>query len=521
MPLLGSLLSKGLKLTHLIEQDRKDPYEYQRKELKRLIKTARNTLFGKKYNFGEILRSFSDSDPDKFYEFYKSRVPVYTYNQIFEEWWHLSKEGKEDVCWPGVIKYFALSSGTSEASTKHIPITKEMLASNKKTSLRQMLSLANYKIPPSLFGKGILMLGGTIDLNKVDHYYEGDLSGIQISKIPRWFLPFYKPGKKIARTRDWNMKLDEITFKSKDWDIGFVVGVPAWIQLMIERVIEHHKVSNIHEVWPSLQVFVHGGVSFEPYKNGFEKLLGHPISYIETYLSSEGFIALQTRPDQAGMRMVLNNGLFYEFIPFTEENFTTDGELVVNPQTLMIHQVEEGKDYALLLSTNAGTWRYLIGDVIRFVNKSRSEIIITGRTKHYLSLCGEHLSVENMNKAISMVAQEFNVELREFAVAGVNYQSMFAHKWYVACDEPMDKERLKARLDERLKELNDDYRTERIAALKEVFLYVLPSSAFYGFMERKGKIGGQNKFPRVLKRQLLEEWENYLETEFNIKTKIS
>lgn len=512
MPLLGSLLSKGIKLTHIIEQDRKTPFEYQRNELKKLIKEARNTQFGQNYHFDEILESFGNENEEQFYEYYKSRVPVFNYNKIYDEWWHKTKAGESDVCWPGTVKYFALSSGTSEASTKHIPITKDMIKSNKKTSLRQILSLANYKLPATLFGRGILMLGGSIDLNKVDHHYEGDLSGIQASKIPRWFLPFYRPGKKIARKKDWNDKLDEITRKAKDWDIGFVVGVPAWIQLMIERVVEHHGVNNIHEIWPNLHVFAHGGVSFEPYKKGFEKVLGRPLTYIETYLASEGFIALQTRPDQNGMKLVLNNGIFLEFIPFTEENFNSDGDVVLNPKTLMLHQAEEGVDYALLLSTNAGTWRYLIGDVVRITNKKESKIIITGRTKHYLSLCGEHLSVENMNKAISLVSQEFNIDIREFTVCGIPYQSMFAHKWFIGTDDHVDSTLLKNKLDEYLKELNDDYRTERIAALKEVFVEVLPLSAFYDFMKSKGKIGGQSKFPRVIKKTMCEEWESFLKT---------
>jgi hypothetical protein len=511
MPLLGSLLSKGIKLTHIIEQDKKTPFEYQKKELKKLIKEARNTQFGSKYNFNEILASFNKGKNEHFYEYFRSRVPVFSYNKIYDEWWHKTKAGEADVCWPGIVKYFALSSGTSDASTKHIPLTNHMIKSNKKTGLRQVLSLVNYKLPSSLFGRGILMLGGSIDLNKVDHHYEGDLSGIQASKIPRWFLPFYRPGKKIARTRDWNDKLDEITRKAKEWDIGFVVGVPAWIQLMIERVIEHHKVKHIHEIWPNLHVFVHGGVSFEPYKKGFEKVLGRPISYIETYLASEGFIALQTSPGQSGMRLVLNNGIFLEFIPFTEENFDSDGDVVVNPKTLMIHEVEEGVDYALLISTNAGTWRYLIGDVVRFTDKAKSKIIISGRTKHYLSLCGEHLSVENMNKAIALISQEFNIDIREFTVTGVPHKNMFAHKWFIASDHPVDVEKLKVRLDDVLKELNDDYRTERIAALKEVFVEVLPQAAFYDFMKSKGKIGGQSKFPRVMKKATYEEWESFLQ----------
>jgi hypothetical protein len=511
MPLLGSLLSKGFKLSHIIEQDKKTPFEYQRKELKKLIKEARNTHFGQNYRFTDILNSFeNEKERLLFYEEFRKRVPIFTYNKIFNEWWHRSKAGEADVCWPGKVKYFALSSGTSEATTKHIPITKDMIKSNKKTSLREVLSLVNYKLPAKLFGRGILMLGGSIDLNKVDHYYEGDLSGIQASKIPLWFLPFYRPGKKIARTKDWNDKLDEITRNAKNWDIGFVVGVPAWIQLMIERVLQHHGAKNIHEIWPNLHVFVHGGVSFEPYKKGFEKLLGKPITYIETYLASEGFIALQTRPNQSGMKLVLNNGIFHEFIPFTDENFNSDGELVADPKTLMLHDVQEGVDYAIVISTNAGTWRYLIGDVVRFTDKEKCEIIITGRTKHYISLCGEHLSVENMNKAISGVAQELNIEIREFTVVGLPYENMFAHKWYIGTDHPVDATELKNLLDEKLKALNDDYRTERIAALKEVFVEAYPNSVFYDFMKSKGKIGGQSKFPRVMKKGLHEEWEAFL-----------
>jgi hypothetical protein len=211
------------------------------------------------------------------------------------------------------------------------------------------------------------------------------------------------------------------------------------------------------------------------------------------------------------MKLVLNNGIFLEFIPFTEENFNSDGDVVINPKTLMLHQVEEGIDYALLITTNAGTWRYLIGDVVRFTNKKESKIIITGRTKHYLSLCGEHLSVENMNKAVSLVSQEFNIDIREFTVAGIPYQSMFAHKWFIGTDDAVDAVLLKQKLDDKLKELNDDYRTERVAALKEVFVEVLPLSAFYDFMKSKGKIGGQSKFPRVIKKAMCEEWETFLQ----------
>ena len=321
---------------------------------------------------------------------------------------------------------------------------------------------------------------------------------------------FYKPGKKIAKTKDWNQKLEDITNKAPDWDIGIVVGVPAWIQIMMEMIIEKHKLKNIHELWPDLMIYVHGGVSFDPYRKGFEQLLGKPLTYIETYLASEGFIAYQDKPNHRSMKLVLNNGIFLEFIPFNEENFDGDGEMVEKPQTCMINEVEEGKDYAILLSTCAGTWRYLIGDVIRFTSKAESEIIITGRTKHFLSLCGEHLSVENMNKAVEMVSEELNISIREFSVAGIPYDSLFAHQWYIGTNDKVSEEKLKIAIDEKLKKLNDDYKVERSAALKEIFVKVLPQDVFYKWMEKKGKMGGQNKFPRVLKRSVYEEWEQFI-----------
>ena len=266
-------------------------------------------------------------------------------------------------------------------------------------------------------------------------------------------------------------------------------------------------------MWPNLAFFVHGGVNFEPYKKGFEKLLGKPITYIETYLASEGFIAYQERQNAVGMKLVTGEHIFMEFVPFNETNFDSDGEMIDNPEALMIHEVEEGKDYALLISTMAGTWRYLIGDTVRFVDKERSEIVITGRTKHFLSLVGEHLSVENMNRAVQLAGDELNISIPEFTVAGVPHGNFFSHQWYVACNDKVDAIELARVIDRKLQELNDDYAVERRSALKEVRLEVLSQKKFLGFMNARGKIGGQHKFPRVLKGKLLEEWQQYLRAE--------
>jgi hypothetical protein len=511
MDLLGTLVKTGIQLKGLRRKDKSSPLEMQMKVLQNLLEKAEKTRFGKAYNFHMMMGLRKAGDPKAKYKQFVRNVPTHSYNQIFNAWWKDTLKGEADVCWPGVTKFFALSSGTSEASTKHIPITKEMIKANQKTSIRQILTLSYFKdLPSDFFIKGILMLGGSTNLNFNGISYEGDLSGIQASQIPFWFQPFYKPGTRIAQEKDWSKKLDEIVEKAKDWDIGCIAGVPAWIQVLLEKIIDHYQLKNIHELWPNFSVYGHGGVSFEPYRKAFDKLVGKPLIYLETYLASEGFIAYQARPETRGMKLSLDNGIFFEFVPFNEENFNADGDMVNNPQTLLIDEVEEGKDYAILISTCAGAWRYLIGDVIRFSDKKLGEIIITGRTKHYLSLCGEHLSVENMNSAIAQVQEEFNVTITEFAVAGVKSGTLFGHKWFISCDEEVDGKELIKAIDEKLKILNDDYRVERTHALREISGEVLPLAYFHKYLELKGKIGGQNKFPRVLKLHQVEEFESLI-----------
>jgi hypothetical protein len=487
-----------------------DPRRQQIKVLKKLLRKARFTEFGQRYRFDEVLLS---RHPGKSFQ---QLVPTYDYNKIYDAWWYKAKEGIPDVCWPGKIKYFALSSGTSDATSKFIPITKELIRSNTITSFKQLLSLTRYEnVPKSAVGKGWLILGGSTQLQKGPTYYAGDLSGIQQKNIPFWFqgLGLYKPGKKIAKEKDWSRKLEEVVENAPNWDIGFIIGVPAWLQLCMEKVIERYKLNNIHEMWPNLAFYVHGGVAMEPYKKGFEKVLGKPITFIETYLASEGFLAYQNRQGSVGMHLVLNNNMFFEFVPFDDKNFDSEGNMIAEPEAYMIHEIEENKDYAILISTNAGAWRYAIGDTIRLVDRERSEIIITGRTKHFLSLVGEHLSVDNMNKAIEMASEELNIYIPEFTVAGVPYGTFFAHQWYVASDDNVDAEKLKLCIDEKLKELNDDYGVERKHALKEIMVQVLPEKTFMDFMKAKGKIGGQHKFPRVLKGKMLEDWQKFLSGE--------
>jgi hypothetical protein len=508
MPLFDIKLPKSI--ARALNLPISNPRSQQIKVLKKLLKKARFTEFGQRYRFDDVLMS---NHPGKKFQ---ENVPTFDYNKIYDAWWYKTKEGIPDVCWPGVIKYFALSSGTSDATSKFIPITKDLIRANTVTSFNQLLSLTKYEhIPRSSVGKGWLILGGSTQLQKGPTYFAGDLSGIQQRNIPFWFqgLGLYKPGKKIAKVKDWATKLEEVVNNAPNWDIGFIVGVPAWLQLCMEKIIEKYGLKNIHEMWPNLAFYVHGGVALEPYKKGFDKLLGKPITYIETYLASEGFLAYQNRQDAAGMHLALNNNVFFEFVPFDQHNFDAEGNMVDEPEAFMIHEIEEDKDYAILISTNAGAWRYAIGDTVKLVDRERSEIIITGRTRHFLSLVGEHLSVDNMNKAIEMVSDDLNISIPEFTVAGVPYGTFFAHQWYVATDDKADAADLKTRIDTKLKELNDDYEVERKHALKDIMVSVLPESTFMEFMKAKGKIGGQHKFPRVLKGKMLEDWQMFLKGE--------
>ncbi len=503
--LLGTIFQKSLKLRTALSFQLFDAEQQQRLVLRKLLKTAEKTQIGEYFHFDDILKS-----PD-ILKAYSGSLPIYDYNSIYKAWWHKQLDSVPNVTWPGVTRYFALSSGTSEASSKYIPVTEDMIKAMRRASFKQIYTLAHYNLPSNLFEKGILMVGGTTHLNFNGSYFSGDLSGINGSKIPFWFQRFYKPGKQIAKVKDWEEKIESIVENAKDWDIWIIAGVPAWLQIIIERIIERYNLKNIHELWPNLNVYAHGGVSFEPYKQGFERLLDHPLIYFETYLASEGFIAYDARSERTGMKLILNNGIYYEFIPFNEENFDEDGNVKENARAIHIGQVEENKPYSLLLTSCAGAYRYIIGDVIQFTSLKHSEIRICGRTKHFLSLCGEHLSVDNMNNAIHHVSERFNLKIKEFTTEGFTTENnLFGHRWYIGCDDSTDSETLAKAIDERLKEINDDYATERNHALEEVSVVVLPNQVFFDWLESKGKMGGQHKFPRVLNKSFIQEWKSFL-----------
>ena len=504
MPIVGKLVKRAMQVKKRVETPRKESMFYQHKILKNLIKKASQTEFGSHYLFSKILENKNVINS------FQEKVPIHDYDKIYKEWWHRTINEESNICWPDKIKYFALSSGTTGSPSKYIPVTDEMIKSMRKAGVRMFYNTTQYDFDDSFYEKQMMMFGGSTNLQQKGGYKAGDLSGINAGRLPLWLRKFYKPGVKISGLNNWNDRIEQIAIEAPKWDIGIVMGIPSWIQLMMERVIEKNNLKHIHEIWPNFQVYVTGGVAFDPYRSGFEKLLGKPVHYMDTYLASEGFLAIQNRLNTNAMQLVYDNGIFFEFVPFNENNFDEDGKLKHNPRALTIDEVEENINYAIVITTCSGAWRYLIGDTVMFIDKEHCEIIITGRTKHFLSICGEHLSVGNMTDAMKMVEEELGINIREFTVSGAEKNGRFHHKWYIGCQEPLiSGDKIQPILDKKLCKINDDYATERSAMLG-MEVVTVPNQLFYDWYESKGKLGGQNKIPRVMKAEQFADWEAFV-----------
>lgn len=504
---IKSLLKRGIEFRRRMSFISATNADYQEKTLRRLLNKAAYTAFGTHYNFKAILKA------EDIFAAYSEALPIFDYDKIYKEWWYRCLNNESNICWVGKVPYFALSSGTSGAPSKYIPVTEDMLRTMRTASTKAFFNVATFdQVDMSLFRGCMLMLGSTTTLSQKGDYLVGDLSGINASRVPAWFQGYYKPGKKIAALPNYESRIAAIAEEARDWDITALSGIPSWVLLMLEKVVERHNLKNIHEIWPNLQAYASGGIAFEPYRKDFERLLGRPIVVFDTYLASEGFFAFQNREnDQHAMALILNSGIYFEFIPFDDDNFNSEGDLLPNPKALNIEQVQENKDYAMVISTCAGAWRYLIGDVVRFTDIKRCEIIITGRTKHFLSVCGEHLSVDNMNRGIQAVEETFDIPIREFTVGVVKRGNQFAHRWYIACENPAIKaEQVAIILDDELRKLNDDYATERGQKVLEMEVRLIPSHLFYDWFAAQGKLGGQVKFPRVMKKERFAEWEMFI-----------
>ncbi|WP_299216227.1 GH3 auxin-responsive promoter family protein [uncultured Aquimarina sp.] len=503
MAIIGSLIKGAIELKGALTSE-PNHIEAQQKILEMLLKTASDTAFGKTYEFNKVLES------EDLQKAYADKVPYFDYHQLHKEWWSRVIDGEEDVTWPGNPDYFALSSGTTGKKSKRIPVTNDMIEAIRNAGVKQVEALSNFDLPAEFFEKEIMMLGSSTDLQEKDGHLEGEISGISASNIPFWFEGFYKPGRDIAKIDDWDKRVQLIAEKAKDWDIGALSGIPSWMELMLQKVIDYHNAETIHDIWPNLQVYTSGGVAFAPYEKSFNNLLEHPITVIDTYLASEGFIAYQERPETDAMKLITDNGIYFEFVPFQPEYINQDGSLKQDAPSITLAEVETDQDYVLLISTVSGAWRYIIGDTIEFTDVARVEIRITGRTKFFLNVVGSQLSVNKMNTALREIEGKFDIEVPEFTLAATRINDEFHHHWYLGTETSVENNVLAETLDEVLKKANKNYRVARSKALKGVKVTTVPMSIFSEWSGAQKKKGGQVKMERVMSEEKFAEWETFV-----------
>ena len=503
MPIIGKLIKKTTAISYKRNFNKGKEYTNQLNTLEQLLEKAQWTRFGQEFGFSDVRTSADEV------EAFQSRVPITDYDKFYKEWLRLTIAGERDHTWPGRITHFALSSGTTGSPSKRIPVTEEMIRSFQKTSLRQISTLHELDLPEELFSSSILAVGGCTKLTRKKAHIEGDLSGI-LKKYTSFVVnPFTKPGNRIAGIKDWNTKMEKMVEKAPDWNVGIIAGVPSWCIMLMEKVVERYNLKNIHEIWPNLGVYIHGGVFMQPYLPRLEKVLGKNIHLLDTYLASEGYFAYQQSVNSKGMRLLLNTGVFYEFVPFNSDHFDEQGNLKDQHTAYTISEVMEGVDYAMVISTNAGLWRYMIGDLVRFIDVNEREIKITGRIKQFLSLVGEHLSLDNINTAINAVAEREKIDISEFCIHADHEE--LRQEWFIGTNSKLEPKEIMAKIDKELASLNDDYASARKYSLKEPVLTILDTSVFYQFMESIGKAGSQNKFPRVLNELQSKNWFMFIE----------
>lgn len=506
MALIGKLVKKVVDVSSTLSST-EEAGEAQEKVLEMLLNKAKETAFGKHYQFSKIL-----SAPDRKKEFSQT-IPLHDYQKMYDEWWKQQLEGKEDVTWPGKTLYYALSAGTTGKNSKKIPVTDDLLDAIRETGLKQALVLSEFDLPDEFFQSNVLMLGSSTNLKESENHLEGEISGISASNIPFWFRGFYKPSEEITSIDDWDERILEIAKKAPEWNIGALSGIPSWIQLMLQKVVSYNNLKNIHEIWPNLSVYTTGGTAFGPYRKSLEKLFARPLIYLDTYLASEGFLAYQSRlNDQMAMTLSYDTGIYFEFIPFEDQYFDEKGAPLPDAPVLSLMEVEKDKDYAIIISTVAGAWRYSIGDVVKFTDPSRYEIVISGRTKHFMNVAGSQLSVNQMNEAVQELEEKFQISIPEFTMSAVKSEDHYIHRWYLGIDgkQQIKHEEIEAELDESLKNSNKSYRSARKKALGGVEVKVVPKDLFYEWAEQKKKKGGQIKTPRMMKEEQFENWEKFI-----------
>lgn len=484
------------KRVHQIDLFRKYPMEVQGEWFERLIEEGRDTEFGRVHNFEDI-KTIAD---------FKKAVPIRTYEE-FKPYIDRLRDGEQGVLWPSKVKWFAKSSGTTSDKSKFLPVTREALEDCHYKGGKDLLAMHCHAHPDAqLYAGKTLVMGGSSKIHPLNEdSYTGDLSAIIIKNLPIWVELKRTPNREIALLDNWEEKIERMAHATMHEDVTTVAGVPSWTLVLFKRILELTGKDNIQEVWPNLELFMHGGVSFKPYRQEFERLIPNPkMAYRETYNASEGFFGIQDRFGADDMLLMLDYGIFYEFMPMEEYGKE-------NPQTVQLDEVEIGQNYALIITTNAGLWRYLIGDTIRFTSKDPYRIQVSGRTKLFINAFGEELIIENAEEAMRRACQATGAQVTDYTAAPVFMSSneTGAHEWLIEFSKPPSKlEHFVKHLDTSLKELNTDYAAKRSfdLTLREPIVRSMPSGTFYDWLKSKGKIGGQHKVPRLSnERKYVEE----------------
>jgi hypothetical protein len=482
------------KRFHQIELFLKYPHEVQKDSLTTLLKTAESTEWGKRYDFKSI-----DS-----YETFKSRIPLQDYNSLKEDI-ERTKRGEKNIMWPTEIKWFAQSSGTTSDKSKFIPVSEASLFDCHYKGGKDMLSIyCNWFENTRVFTGKTITMGGSSKINPhVSGSYTGDLSAILIDNLPFWVTRQRSPGKDIVFLDNWEEKIEKMADRVIEENITSISGVPSWTQVLFNRVLEKTKSSNLKEVWPNLELYLHGAVNFDPYRSTFQEYCPD-LNYLETYNASEGFFGLQFDKGVSDFLLMLDYGIFYEFIPVEEWEKE-------DPKCLTLDGIELAKSYAIVISTNAGLWRYQLGDSIEFTSLSPFKIRITGRTKHFINAFGEELIIDNADKAIAIACEKTQAIISDYTAAPQYLKGKFngCHEWAIEFNKtPSDINYFQVTLDNALKSINSDYEAKRFndMILGPPKIHTLPKGTFYQWLKNKGKLGGQNKVPRLKNdRTIIEE----------------
>ncbi|RRJ89382.1 GH3 auxin-responsive promoter family protein [Flavobacterium macacae] len=505
LPIINSVATWFLKKRiHQIELFLKYPNEVQEELLLNLIRTAENTVIGKQFGFSSI----------KSYQEFAERVPVSTYEDL-EPLIERTRTGEQNVFWNTPIKWFAKSSGTTNAKSKFIPVSNESLQNCHYNASKDLLSLyLNNNEESQLFTGKSLRLGGSKQLYEDNNTFFGDLSAILIDNMPIWAEFSSTPSNKVSLMSEWETKIPAIINETIHENVTSFAGVPSWMLVLMNKTLEATGKGNLLEIWPNLEVYFHGGVSFEPYRDQYKKILpSSGFQYYEIYNASEGFFAIQDLNNSSDLLLMLDYGIFYEFIPM--DTFGTPEQKIIR-----LSEVELNKNYAIVITTNAGLWRYMIGDTIRFTSLNPYRIRVSGRTKHHINVFGEELIVENTDKAIAKTCKLTNSEVIDYTVAPVFMEGKEkgAHEWMVEFKiPPANAEEFRQILDETLQSLNSDYEAKRHnnMTLNPLLLNVARTNLFYDWLKERDKLGGQHKIPR------LSNQRNYLQELLEMNLEIS